>query len=85
MKHADRFSGKQRSRPLADFIPLDTRTDDEHHGRVARAERAGAIPGSTHIEWLNNLDEAGAFKPADELREMYEAVGITPDKQVMCY
>jgi thiosulfate/3-mercaptopyruvate sulfurtransferase len=69
----------------SDFIPLDTRTDDEHYGRVARAERAGAIPGSIHIEWLNNLDEAGAFKPADELREMYEAVGITPDKQVMCY
>ena len=68
-----------------DFIRLDTRTDDEHYGRVARAERPGAIPGSIHIEWLDNLDEAGAFKTADELREMYEAVGITPDKQVMCY
>jgi thiosulfate/3-mercaptopyruvate sulfurtransferase len=69
----------------SDFVPLDTRTDDEHYGRVARAERAGAIPGSIHIEWLNNLDEVGAFKTADELREMYEAVGITPEKQVMCY
>ena len=68
-----------------DFIPLDTRTDDEHFGRVARAERAGAIPGSIHIEWVNNLDENGAFKPADELREMYVAAGITPEKQVMCY
>ena len=68
-----------------DFVPLDTRTDDEHYGRVARAERAGAIPGSIHIEWLNNLDEMGAFKPAAELREMYEAVGVTPEKQVMCY
>lgn len=68
-----------------DFVPLDTRTDDEHYGRVARAERAGAIPASIHIEWLNNLDEAGAFKPADELRQMYENVGITPEKQVMCY
>lgn len=67
------------------FIPLDTRTDDEHYGRVDRAERAGAIPGSVHIEWLNNLDEAGAFKSANELRQMYEAVGITPEKQVMCY
>ena len=68
-----------------DFVALDTRTDDEHYGRVARAERPGAIPGSVHIEWLNNLDEYGAFKPADELRQMYEAVGVTPDKQVMCY
>lgn len=70
---------------ITGFIPLDTRTDDEHYGRVARAERAGAIPGSIHIEWVNNLDENGAFKPADELREMYEAAGITPEKQVMCY
>ena len=68
-----------------DFISLDTRTDDEHFGNVARAERAGAIPGSIHIEWVNNLDENGAFKPADELREMYVAAGITPEKQVMCY
>lgn len=68
-----------------DFVALDTRTPDEHYGRVARAARAGAIPGSIHIEWIDNLDEKGAFKPADELREMYEAVGILPDKQVMCY
>ncbi len=67
------------------FIPLDTRTDDEHFGRVARADRAGAIPGSIHIEWVKNLDENGAFKPADELHEMYVAAGITPEKQVMCY
>lgn len=67
------------------FVPLDTRTDDEHYGRVARAERAGAIPGSIHIEWVNNLDENGAFKSADELREMYVTAGITPEKQVMCY
>lgn len=70
---------------LSDFVPLDTRTDDEHYGRVARAERAGAIPKSTHIEWVNNLDETGAFKPATELREMYEEVGITHNKRVVCY
>lgn len=68
-----------------DFVPLDTRTDDEHYGRVARAKRAGAIPKSIHIEWVNNLDEEGAFKPASELKEMYEAAGITPGKRVMCY
>jgi len=68
-----------------DFVSLDTRTDEEHYGRVARAKRAGAIPGSVHIEWVNNLDDSGAFKPAAELREMYEAAGITHGKRVMCY
>lgn len=71
--------------PKDDFIRLDTRTDDEHYGRVARAERAGAIPGSIHLEWLNNLDENGAFKPADDLRDIYFSLGITPEKKIMCY
>jgi thiosulfate/3-mercaptopyruvate sulfurtransferase len=38
-----------------------------------------------HLEWTNNLDAAGAFKPAAELRAMYEAKGITPDKEVIPY
>ena len=69
----------------AGFAVLDTRTDDEHYGRVARSRRGGAIPGSIHIEWRNNLDADGAFKAATELREMYTSAGITPEKHVMCY
>ncbi|MDE0301021.1 MAG: rhodanese-like domain-containing protein [Candidatus Poribacteria bacterium] len=69
----------------ADFVVLDTRTDDEHYGRVARSARGGAIPGSIHIEWRNNLDDSGAFKPAVQLRELYQSAGITPEKRVMCY
>ena len=68
-----------------DFAVLDTRTADEHYGRITRAARGGAIPGSIHIEWLNNLDRQGMFKPADELRAIYQAAGITHEKQVMCY
>lgn len=64
---------------------LDTRTDDEYYARNIRAARGGAIPGAIHIEWVNNLDEKGAFKPAEELKAMYEAAGITPDKDVVSY
>lgn len=68
-----------------DFAVLDTRTAAEHYGHVARSARGGAIPGSIHIEWLNNLDEDGMFKPAAELRTLYESAGITPEKRVMAY
>lgn len=68
-----------------DFSVLDVRSADEHYGKVVRAARGGAIPKSIHIEWLKNLDENGAFKPADELRAMYEAAGITPEKEIGCY
>ena len=68
-----------------DAAMLDTRSDDEYSGRVARAKRGGAIPGAVHVEWTRNLGEDGAFKPDAELRAMYESAGITPDKEVIAY
>ena len=69
----------------ANVAILDTRSDAEHCGTLVRAKRGGAIPGAVHIEWTRNLDEAGAFKPAADLRAMYEAAGVTPDKEVVSY
>ena len=69
----------------ADLAVLDTRTDGEYRGATARAKRGGAVPGAVHVEWTRNLGEDGAFKPASELRAMYEAAGVTPDKEVISY
>ena len=64
---------------------LDTRTDGEYCGTTVRAARGGAIPGAIHLEWTRNLDAEGAFKPAAELRAMYEQAGITSDREVVPY
>jgi len=69
----------------ADCALLDTRSDGEHEGTTVRAKRGGAIPGAIHIEWTRNLADDGSFKPAAELRAMYEAVGVTRDKEVVSY
>lgn len=69
----------------ADVAILDTRSDDEYRGALVRARRGGAVPGAVHVEWKRNLDEAGAFRPAAELRALYEAAGVTPDKEVVSY
>jgi len=66
-----------------DLALLDTRTDDEYLAKSVRAARGGTIPGSVHLEWVHNLDAAGAFKPAAELRAMYAAAGMSPDKTVV--
>ena len=66
-------------------VILDTRSEEEYCGTVARAKRGGAIPGAVHIEWTRNLGPDGRFKPADELRTMYEDAGVTRDKEVMTY
>jgi thiosulfate/3-mercaptopyruvate sulfurtransferase len=64
---------------------IDTRSDDEYYGVVARAARAGAIPGAVHIEWTKNLDADGRYKPAAALRQMYDEAGVTPDREVVTY
>ena len=64
---------------------LDTRSDGEYCGANVRAKRGGAIPGAIHVEWTRNLGADGAFKPAAELRAMYAAAGVTPDKEVVSY
>ncbi len=64
---------------------VDTRSDDEYMGRNIRAARGGAIPGAVHLEWTNNLDSRGRYKPAAELRKMYHDLGVTPDKEVIPY
>jgi thiosulfate/3-mercaptopyruvate sulfurtransferase len=64
-------------------VIVDTRTDGEYTGKVVRSARGGAIPGAVHLEWTNNLDEKGFFKSADQLKEMYLACGIGPEKDVI--
>ena len=68
-----------------DAVILDARSDDEYCGSAVRAARGGAIPGAVHLEWTNNLAPSGAFKPADELRSMYDAAGVKPDSEVVTY
>ncbi len=64
-------------------VIVDTRSDAEYTGQLVRAKRGGAIPGAVHLEWTNNLDAKGFFKPADELKKMYAERQITPDKEVI--
>ena len=68
-----------------DTVILDTRSEGEYCGTTVRAKRGGAIPGAVHIEWTQNLTTAGGFKPAAELRAMYESAGVTSDRQIITY
>jgi thiosulfate/3-mercaptopyruvate sulfurtransferase len=64
-------------------VIVDTRSDGEYTGQLVRSKRGGAIPGAVHLEWTNNLDAKGFFKPADELAKMYAERNITPEKEVI--
>jgi thiosulfate/3-mercaptopyruvate sulfurtransferase len=69
-------------------VLLDVRSDAEWTGENARGtKRGGRIPGAVHLEWLNYItdDDRRTFKPAVELRAMFDKMGATPEKEIITY
>jgi thiosulfate/3-mercaptopyruvate sulfurtransferase len=69
-------------------VYLDVRSDGEWDGTNSRGnQRVGRIPGAVHLEWLQLVtrDKFQTIKPAHELRSLLEAVGATPDKEIVTY
>jgi thiosulfate/3-mercaptopyruvate sulfurtransferase len=64
-------------------VILDTRSAEEWRGTDRRADRGGTIPSAVHQSWEKHLTADGMMKPADTLRSQFEALGITPDKEVI--
>ncbi len=64
-------------------VILDVRRESEYRGSEKRARRTGTIPGAVHVFWREHLDAKGAFRPAEEIRALYAARGVTPDKSVI--
>lgn len=67
----------------ADALILDTRSLAEFTGESVRAARGGTIPNSVHLEWTNNVSESGKFKSADDLFDMYAAIGANPEDEII--
>ena len=66
---------------------LDVRSPGEYHGVKKLARRGGHIPGAVHLEWTQAIDTARnlRLRPAAELRAMLEAIGATPQREVIVY
>ena len=72
---------------------VDVRSPKEYSGELLApenlpqegAQRGGHVPGAQNIPWGENVASDGTFKPAEELRKLYEAKGVTSDKEVIAY
>lgn len=66
-------------------VIFDVRSEGEYTGEVERAEKNGHIPNAVNLEWSAVLESDGIpyFKPAGEIREMYSAAGLTPEKEII--
>jgi thiosulfate/3-mercaptopyruvate sulfurtransferase len=72
---------------------VDVRSPEEYRGEKLapdhlpqeQAQVPGHIPGAANIPWAKAAREDGTFKPADELKALYQADGITGDQSVIAY
>jgi len=72
---------------------VDVRSPGEYSGELLHmpdypqegALRGGHIPTAKNIPWAKAVREDSTFKPAAELRELYEGQGFTPDKDIIAY
>ena len=72
---------------------VDVRSPEEYRGELLapahlpqeQAQVPGHIPGAVNIPWSKTVREDGTFKPTEELRSLYEAEGITSDRDVVAY
>lgn len=68
------------------LILLDARLGERYRGEVEPVDaRPGHIPGALSLPWKDNLGPDGRFLPADELRQRYQALGVTNASQVVAY
>jgi len=69
-----------------DIRLVDARTPGEYTGQdIASNKRGGHIPGAINIEWGQNLTQQRTWKSAEDLKKLYEAAGVTRDKEVITY
>jgi thiosulfate/3-mercaptopyruvate sulfurtransferase len=90
LKHIG-YEGRKKT---SDGGPLvDVRSPGEFSGDLLHmpdypqegAMRGGHIPGAANVPWAQAVAEDGTFKPASELKALYEGKGITADKDVVVY
>ncbi len=71
---------------------VDVRSPQEFTGEILSppglpetCQRGGHLPGAKSIPWGKACNEDGTFKSPDELKALYGAQGVTPDKPVIAY
>ena len=84
----------KRALEKKDVTLVDVRSPKEFSGEITappeypmeHAQRGGHIPGANNIPWATAVNDVdGTFKSVEDLKKIYEAKAVTPDKDVICY
>jgi thiosulfate/3-mercaptopyruvate sulfurtransferase len=66
-------------------VILDVRSVGEYNGSEVRARYGGHIPSAVNIEWTDATSDPNVLKPVEQLRDMFQSRGVTPDKEVITH
>lgn len=77
----------------SDHALVDVRSPAEFNGEISAppeyqnegAQRSGHIPGAANIPWAQAIQDDDTFKSLEQLRELYQSKGITPDRSIVTY
>ena len=69
-----------RGKDEFDVITLAPSEYSSEYGQIG-----GHIPGAINVPWNLMVNEDGTFKPAEYLKNLYESLNITPEKEVITY
>jgi thiosulfate/3-mercaptopyruvate sulfurtransferase len=71
------------------YVIIDSRGIGEIIGerKMDNVARGGHVPGATFIEWsqISDADKKLSFKSAEQIQEVYNRYGVTPDKTIYAY
>ncbi|WP_134766782.1 sulfurtransferase [Nocardioides sp. 1609] len=70
---------------------IDVRSPDEYAGRLLapahlpqeQSQRAGHVPTSLNVPWSKNCNDDGTFKSDDDLKKLYDEVGLDGSKDTI--
>jgi len=71
--------------PDQNLAVWDARSLAEHLGQRSGSARAGRIPGSAHLDWLDVMDRENNLCLRKDLQACLTERGITPDKSVVVH
>lgn len=86
-----KFVSERLNDPKARLI--DGRPTEQYSGKTVgkifhtgqEHPRKGHIPGAVNVVWASNFNEDGTFKSSEELKAIYQDVGVLPDQCVITY
>lgn len=64
-------------------VLLDSRSKGEYEGTEKKSK--GHVKSAVNINYTDILDESGAFLPKEKMKKVFEAKGVTPDKEIIAY